>query len=499
MRGRTNVMQRTGATVNGNIINAEIAGGPIAIGDFVKWELIQSNELFSEQASHMMNGGADPQKTYHNRFEHMYGNIYMLLMYDVAMLVDVTGGDVEILDTYSSVNLFCKISSTKMLFGGISGGTFKFYLTDISGGRFNALSVADYRIGNIEQQRAFCKLAAHKYINFTNNLSANRLYANIIVLNNDDTEITTIYKVSAAIGYVGDGLYRLSTSSSDARFSERIEEGFYCADNKVAVLTNFGRYGLLNVDSSISGDVNDNTGTLFVINNLTYGLGLSAIPEGTIDGNSSQFSKNVNIRASKNNSGNKGMIAGKWNSSLNYYPMFSVIEYSSNALVERSQAAYTEIVNLFSASGKVPATCSLLQVKDNVFYACYGGSTDSSASSPYYNKMAFVRLEYDPALHSFSRSNIVIIDISQYSLGKDGFGCFAEDTNGNIVFLYLLYDTNSAYTEIWKRKLSYQNGVLSLGSVSSKVMPFSGDTKLAIGFAKTGGAIGDTIQVYTPA
>lgn len=150
-------------------------------------------------------------------------------------------------------------------------------------------------------------------------------------------------------------------------------------------------------------------------------------------------------------------------------------------------------------------------VKEDVIYVAvcpqgtYLENNQSGAIRNEKNKTAIYRAEYNPNNGIFKKSNTVTFETEGiYENGAyrgaifSGFGQFFESENGDV---YYLYETsaNTRYKKSgrWLMKLSYKDGVLSIGESTGLVENYNG-SGAAIGVAKQSGSAGQEVEVYVP-
>ena len=98
MRGRTNITQRSGTVpVNGDIIEAEVSGTDISAGDFVKYKTIESSK-------ELMNASSAYEFKDYVKFGEDY---YICLIYTSLYLFKISGDDINIVATYNDYLVNC--------------------------------------------------------------------------------------------------------------------------------------------------------------------------------------------------------------------------------------------------------------------------------------------------------------------------------------------------------------------------------------------------------
>lgn len=147
--------------------------------------------------------------------------------------------------------------------------------------------------------------------------------------------------------------------------------------------------------------------------------------------------------------------------------------------------------------------------KNNVFYvavkpkllAVYrkiGDTNYSTANIDSKSRTAIYRVEFNPISKTFSSSNAVTFELDSDGY-YFGFGQFFENNSGDV---YYLYET-SRNDELaqkkgrWLMKISYKNGVLSIGGSTGMVENYNA-SGAAIGVAKQSGREGQMVEVYVP-
>lgn len=144
-------------------------------------------------------------------------------------------------------------------------------------------------------------------------------------------------------------------------------------------------------------------------------------------------------------------------------------------------------------------------VSDNIFYVAvlpqniYRVSNDEFLYLNPNNKTAIVRMEYEPNSGEFKKSNIVTFEIedkdARYFLG---YGQFFANESGDVYYLYETgFDLTNEKSGRWIMKLSYKNGILSIGESTGLVENYNA-SGAAIGVAKQSGSAGQQVEVYVP-
>lgn len=146
--------------------------------------------------------------------------------------------------------------------------------------------------------------------------------------------------------------------------------------------------------------------------------------------------------------------------------------------------------------------------KNNVFYAAVrpdlwqryieNGATNSKLKEvDSKSRTAIYRVEYNSVSRTFSISNIVTFEADGNGY-RFGFGQFFENDSGDVYYLYETSASTSAKRSgRWIMKLSYKNGVLSIGDSTGMVENYNA-SGAAIGVAKQSGSAGQEVEVYVP-
>lgn len=142
--------------------------------------------------------------------------------------------------------------------------------------------------------------------------------------------------------------------------------------------------------------------------------------------------------------------------------------------------------------------------KENVIYVAFEPDDLTYPNSA--DKVAIMRMEYNPNSAMFTTSNIVSFKEREweenqnkgYSRYKSGYGQFFENNNGDVYYLYeTTNDSREEKSGRWLMKLSYKDGVLSIGESTGLVENYNA-SGAAIGVAKQSGSAGQTVEVYVP-
>ncbi len=224
--------------------------------------------------------------------------------------------------------------------------------------------------------------------------------------------------------------------------------------------------------------------------------GTSFYPNANTWGNA--FAINGKILYSR---GGRGFDVGAGLNSIYYVK-------SGNILQSNYVDIFQMMVNAFSdaPSSSVFSTKTSMTVqytKEDVIYVAIEPDNPTYGNQNSADKVAIMRMEYNPNSAMFTTSNIVSFKEGEWvenghSKYKAGYGQFFENDNGDV---YYLYETSKsvAYkkTGRWLMKLSYKNGVLSIGENTGLVENYNA-SGAAIGVAKQSGSAGQEIEVYVP-
>ena len=437
MRGRTNITQRSGTVpVNGDIIEAEVSGGNIDPGDFVKYQTIESSKDLMNLTS------SDYFKDYIEYGE----NYYICLITNSLYLFKINGDDIDIVATYNDylINCFTLLDDNSIACS-IQSDPYVIRISVMDEG-FVLLNSAK---NGVSLTTNFC----FYYQNFL-----------CFVKDYDDANLSIYYyKVNELyeieyINYINKSL----SGYGDSGYAYAFENGNLCFLKQVSSSSSGTKYSYIyNVSVKFEGDM-ISLETIFrtktsywalynVTPNIFYGkyyvvFGNFASSQSTSVYDRQCFIFNIN---SGSVSYIKLSTLGILNSSDN-----------SNLAIKTSKIINGSKLIIYAASGRtgVESNICILEL-----------SEETGSLSVISNIFA---VDYKRATYAFIFFNNYLIR-------------FICKNNENYKIICYNYEVNNSM-EIISGKIN--KNVVSPWVVGS----------LGIGFAKTGGTPGETIQVYVP-
>lgn len=465
MIGRTNVPQRKSPTINGDIANFTVANGnTISVGDFVSYKLVEEIKTFNNN-------------TYTKDFVLPYdeeNDKYVVCLNvgtgnteKLIQLVQVVNGDVEILDTISVI----VSSGYEISFDVYNGSMWYVKSATISS---NTLT---FTVGNINiQNDEFVD-----GVDLTGSCSTASVVSNI-------SAPTTAFVRNGRIffsGYVTSGT---GSSRKVARYCYWVKQsgGVYSVEgscqtsNITSAISNLyhefcsmQQNDIITVDKSggvycyVSLIVYDSVNDTYSFGNSVY------VQTGTY---SQSFAQYVNIAYNKQY---LGLTLGYGNSS--FVCDLKVYTVSNGVL---TKIVDTSVSGVYSANSYPKVFC----LKGNSF-VCVSGVEGASYIGKY--------------------CKVLCCDIDEYGVSTVATKYVENTANeeneicANVSFVipvsktsFLTYGNKGGATKYFKSLIDYDNNSVSFGEFGNVVESYSGNFN--VGFAKTSGVGGDTIQVYIP-
>lgn len=450
MRGRTNVPQRKAPTINGTVQNMTVASGKsVLTGDFVQYKMQEQDSRVSSD---------DITLLVRNNFK-ISNDIFTQQEINVVNLVDVS-------DAYSVINyvngvFHWKLSDGKILV--LEDVYLKLY--SITNNAFNLiqeLNVGSENIGGVNTKYStVCQLSNGKIILCTCGYNSGyRMY----------------YK---SCDYVNGVLSNLSSSSyiSNSNFEQKAI-GVIVGENN-----SFGLY--IQIDTTYT--------PFYKVVRCVFENNAVAYKEYLY------LTTNVqNRRRGLITLLNKNYVLMLGNNSTNAYE-FYVGKVTSSGF----EQIYDINVKSYVGASAENIAWSASMISDSEILVTYtiGGKTGSVTCY-------FFVVTIDEVGSQITTSNVVAKTITYTQLSGSyiaydllGVGTGFKNNNGKVFYLWYCHQqynplAQSQYSGKYITKFTFYDNVLAIGEETSYVEKWNGGR--ALGFAKTGGSNGDTVEIYVP-
>lgn len=438
MRGRTNVPQRKSPTINGDVQNMTVASGKsVIVGDFVQYKMQEQNDRISGDTSRLL--FRTNFKIGQNLFTKQDTDTVKLISNDDLYTVE---------DNVSGVNHW-KLSDGNIVV------LYDVYLRlySVVNKRFNLLQEINigYKESSSYRFTLVCQLSDGRIVCIEPYVSSSRYAAWFKIFTYASQEISTQYVEFSTNLYSGTNLKPLAiTVGNNSSFA------LFCGS------------GTSNTSMSIRSFV----------------CGENSITIGDYKYTSGSYGGNVTIMGSNSYCVQMGQITSGYG--------IEIFKLTSSGL----ESVYS--INPVSYVSKVSqaAGWSAAFVDENkILVAVADGGTTGSESCGYF----VIELDDEIITSNVVYKTLTYTQSSTYynaELLANGTGFI--NNKGNIFFVWVSgsVSAQTTYSGEYLIMLNYFDGVLEMGTATNYVEKWNGGR--ALGFAKTGGSNGDTIQVYVP-
>lgn len=446
MRGRTNIVQRLGATVNGDVITAT-AQENISAGDFVSYELVQAEHEYS---SIIFGDFSEDYKT--------SGDFYFYKANSTTLYVYKNVNSVLVLKftiIYAKIYSFAVIDLTHIavVFGNSSTSTSKFngvVILDVGGDTLSEVSsLALNPSSHYSPTVAMCYKNNNIYIAYERSIyNQTQRYIEFIVCKCDNFILSSYVQTTNALKF--DGTYSNNVGSL------LCNDGYFVLSYRYATSSAGTVYRVM-----VVLDININGETLEVAVNSK---------------------KNVDSDTEFAICFSNWVLTGSYQLESGSYPLFKLYSLPSLA----------EVTVVLRNLGFVPfgsaaiAYQSLSRINNNDFFYVYGSGLFKTNQGKGVVSCAVLHFDEESATFVLS-GDILNINSEAYLYAVRGiyangyFVAFENNTNGRIGYYLNIKRSGNAFT---------------LPQDETKVKKYDGG--VAIGFVKTGAAQGSEIQIYVP-